>query len=81
MILLFFSEHSEQVRENSIPLYEKVTYCRKGIMKMRAEEKVMKVCNDAGVDIASGTVVLVMVVSWFYNAIRTISEMIINLFR
>ena len=50
-------------------------------MKMRAEEKVMKVCNDAGVDIASGTVVLVMVVNWFYNAIRTISEMTINLFR
>ena len=50
-------------------------------MKMRAEEKVMKVCNDAGVDIASGTVVLVMVVNWFYNAIRTISEMAINLLR
>ena len=50
-------------------------------MKMRAEEKVMKVCNDAGVDIASGTVVLVMVVSWFYNAIRTINEMAINLLR
>ena len=50
-------------------------------MKMRAEEKVMKVCNDAGVDIVSGTVVLVMVVSWFYNAIQNIGEMIINLFR
>lgn len=50
-------------------------------MKMRAEEKVMKICNDAGVDIASGTVVLVMVVSWFYNAIQNIGEMIINLFR
>ena len=48
---------------------------------MRAEEKVMEVCNDAGVDIASGTVVLVMVVSWFCNAIRNIGEMIINLFR
>ena len=48
---------------------------------MRAEEKVMEVCNDAGVDIASGTIVLVMAMSWFYNAIRTISEMAINLFR
>ena len=50
-------------------------------MKMRAEEKVMNICNDAGVDIASGAVVLVMIVSWFYNAIRNIGEMIINLFR
>ena len=50
-------------------------------MKMRAEEKVMEVCNEAGVDIASGTVVLVMAMSWFCNAIRTISEMAINLFR
>ena len=48
---------------------------------MRTEEKAMKVCNDAGVDIASGTVVLVMAISWFYNAIRNIGEMIINLFR
>ena len=48
---------------------------------MRAEEKVMEVCNDAGVDIASGTIVLVMAMSWFYNAIRTISEMAINLLR
>ena len=48
---------------------------------MRAEEKVMEVCNEAGVDIASGTVVLVMAMSWFYNAIRTISEMAINLLR
>ena len=48
---------------------------------MRAEEKVMEVCNDAGVDIASGTVVLVMAMSWFYNAIRTISEMAISLLR
>ena len=48
---------------------------------MRAEEKVMEVCNDAGVDIASGTVVLVMAMSWFCNAIRTISEMAINLLR
>ena len=48
---------------------------------MRAEEKVMEVCNEAGVDIASGTVVLVMAMSWFCNAIRTISEMTINLFR
>lgn len=48
---------------------------------MRAEEKVMEVCNEAGVDIASGTVVLVMAMSWFCNAIRTISEMAINLFR
>ena len=48
---------------------------------MRAEKKVMEVCNDAGVDIASGTVVLVMAISWFYNAIRNIGEMIINLFR
>ena len=48
---------------------------------MRAEEKVVEVCNEAGVDIASGTVVLVMAMSWFCNAIRTISEMAINLFR
>ena len=48
---------------------------------MRAEEKVMEVCNDAGVDIVSGTIVLVMAMSWFYNAIRTISEMAINLLR
>ena len=48
---------------------------------MRAEEKVMNICNDAGVDIASGTIVLVMAMSWFYNAIRNIGEMIINLFR
>ena len=48
---------------------------------MRAEEKVMEVCNEAGVDIASGTVVLVMAMSWFCNAIRTISEMAINLLR
>ena len=48
---------------------------------MRTEEKAMKVCNDAGVDIASGTIVLVMVVSCFYNAIQHIGEMIINLFR
>ena len=48
---------------------------------MRAEERVMEVCNDAGVDIASGTVVLVMAMSWFYNTIRTISEMAINLLR
>ena len=48
---------------------------------MRAEEKVMEVCNDAGVDIASGAVLLVMAMTWFYNAIRTISEMAIDLFR
>ena len=30
MILLFFSEHSEQVRENSIPLYEKSYLLLKG---------------------------------------------------
>ena len=48
---------------------------------MRAEEKVMEVCNEAGVDIASGTVVLAMAMSWFCNAIRTISEMAINLLR
>ena len=48
---------------------------------MRAEKKVMEVCNDAGVDIASGTVVLVMAMSWFYNTIRNVGELIINLFR
>ena len=48
---------------------------------MRAEKKVMEVCNDAGIDIASGTVVLMMAMSWFYNAIRNVGELIINLFR
>ena len=45
---------------------------------MRADEKVKAICNEAGVDIASGSVILVAAMSTIYSAIRTLGEIIIN---
>ena len=46
---------------------------------MMAEEKVMAVCNEAGVEVRSGTMIVVTVMSLVYNAIQNLSEVIINL--
>lgn len=46
---------------------------------MRVDEKAKVICNEAGVDIASGSVILVAAMSIIYSAIRTLGEIIINL--
>ena len=46
---------------------------------MRADEKAKVICSEAGVDIASGSVILVAAMSIIYSAIRSLGEMVINL--
>ena len=46
---------------------------------MRADEKVKVICNEAGVDVVSGSVILVAAMGIIYSAIRTLGEIIINL--
>ena len=48
---------------------------------MKAEEKAMVVCNEAGVDIESGTMFLVVAMCWIYTAIQNLSEVIIGVFK
>ena len=50
-------------------------------MKMKAEEKAMVVCNEAGVDTETGAVFLVATMCWIYTAIQNLSEVIINAFK
>ena len=46
---------------------------------MRADEKAKVIGSEAGVEIASGSVILVAAMSTIYSAIRTLGEIIINL--
>ena len=46
---------------------------------MKADEKVLVMCNEAGVEVGTGTIVLIAAMVWVYNAIHNLSEMAINL--
>lgn len=46
---------------------------------MSADEKMMVVCEEAGVEVGSGALILITMMSLVYNAIHNLSEMIINL--
>ena len=46
---------------------------------MRVDEKAKVICNEAGVDVVSGSVILVAAMGIIYSAIRSLGEMVINL--
>lgn len=48
---------------------------------MATDKRVMAVCDEAGVEVRTGTVVLIAAMCWIYTAIQNISEITINLFR
>lgn len=47
---------------------------------MKADERVMVVCNEAGVEVKSGTMFLVATMQVVYNAMKKIGEVFVNLF-
>lgn len=48
---------------------------------MATDKRVMAVCDEAGVEVRTGSMVLIAMMCWIYNAIQNISEITINLFR
>ena len=46
-----------------------------------ADEKVMVVCKEAGVEIGSGAMILITIMGLVYNAVHNLSVMIINLIK
>lgn len=48
---------------------------------MNTDKRVMAVCDEAGVEVRTGSMILITMMCWIYTAIHSISEVTINLFR
>ena len=48
---------------------------------MKTDDKALVVCKEAGVEIGTGTMVLIATMAWIYNAMHNLGEMIIGLMK
>lgn len=48
---------------------------------MKTDDKALVVCKEAGVEVGTGTMVLITTMALVYNAMHNLGEMIVNLIK